>query len=153
MHDPNSEVLVYRFCRVVFGLNASPVLLNDTIRHHLSKYNQEDPEFVQVMTESFYVDDLVFGGNTDMEAYRLYTKSKKRLTEGGFKLWKWKTNRKHLRDQISRDENGSQVQNISNDEPESYAKLTLGSRVSPKYEKVLGLSWDCEQDKIQFSFQ
>ena len=34
--DSNSNVVVYRFCRVVFGLNASPFLLNGTIRHHLA---------------------------------------------------------------------------------------------------------------------
>lgn len=152
-HDPNSEVLVYRFCRVVFGLNASPFLLNATLRHHVSKYNEEDPEFVRAMIESFYVDDLVSGGNNVKEAHRLYVNSKKRLAEGGFKLRKWKTNNKCLRDQISREENESKFQNTPNEEPESYAKSTLGSRVNPKYEKVLGLSWDCERDKIQFSFQ
>ena len=33
--DSNSNVVVYRYCRVVFGLNATPFLLNGTIRHHL----------------------------------------------------------------------------------------------------------------------
>ena len=32
-----SRVVVYRFCRVVFGLNASPFLLNATLRHHITK--------------------------------------------------------------------------------------------------------------------
>ena len=35
--DPNSKIIMYRFCRVVFGLNASPFLLNATLRHHISK--------------------------------------------------------------------------------------------------------------------
>ena len=55
MHDPTSKVVVYRFCRVVFGLNA----LNATLRHHNSKFKDEDADFVRRMIESFYVDDLV----------------------------------------------------------------------------------------------
>ena len=42
-----SHITVYRFCRVVFRINVSPFLLNATIRHHLKKYEECDPEFVQ----------------------------------------------------------------------------------------------------------
>jgi hypothetical protein len=70
-NDSKSEVSVYRFCRVVFGVNASPFLLNGTLRHHLSKYEKEDPAFVKKMLESFYVDDLVSGENSSTEAYAL----------------------------------------------------------------------------------
>ena len=51
------ETVVYRFCTVVFGLNASQFLLNATLRHHVSKYLETDPEFVKKVLESFYVDD------------------------------------------------------------------------------------------------
>ena len=43
---------------MVFGLNASPFLLNATLRH-VSRYCETDPEFVQKVLESFYVDDLM----------------------------------------------------------------------------------------------
>ena len=57
--DCKSELSVYRFCKVVFGLvlNTSPFLLNGTIRCHLSKYEKEDPAFAKKIIESFYVDD------------------------------------------------------------------------------------------------
>ena len=64
VRDSNLSVVVYRFCRVVFGLNASPFLLNGTIRHHLATYAEVDPEFVKRMIEGFYVDDLVTGERT-----------------------------------------------------------------------------------------
>jgi hypothetical protein len=72
----SAETIVYRFCRVVFGLNASPFLLNATIRHHLNKFVSTDPCFVRKMLEGFYVDDLVSGGNTSEDVFVLYNKAK-----------------------------------------------------------------------------
>ena len=54
-----SRIVVYRFCRVVFRVNASPFLLNATIRQHLKKYEECDPEFVQKLKDSFHLDDFV----------------------------------------------------------------------------------------------
>ena len=42
----NSEILKLRFMRLVFGLVCSPFILNVTLRNHLSKYENMDPEFV-----------------------------------------------------------------------------------------------------------
>ena len=56
--DP--ELVLCRFCRVVFGVNSSPFLLNATLQHHISQYSS-DPEFVENLLNSFYVDDLVSG--------------------------------------------------------------------------------------------
>ena len=88
----NVETLVYRFCRVVFGLNASPFLLNATLRHHVSKFIKEDPKFVQKVLESFYVDDFVSGESDTEKAFDLYDKTESRMAQGGFKLRKWVTN-------------------------------------------------------------
>ena len=54
-----SQVVAYRFCRVVFGLNGSPFLLNATLRHHIKKYEEGDPNLVSRLLDSFYVDDFV----------------------------------------------------------------------------------------------
>jgi len=62
------QVVVYRFCRVVFGLNASPFLLNATFRHHVKRYEISDPGFVARLLDSFYVDDFVDGGATKQES-------------------------------------------------------------------------------------
>ena len=82
--SPN--VVVYRFFRVVFGLNASPFLLNGTIRHHLGTFAEIDPGFVKKMVEGFYFDNLV---SEDSTTEGWFT--------GVFKLGKCKTNDPVLR--------------------------------------------------------
>ena len=36
-----AKIKIYRFCRVSFGLNCSPFILNATIKEHLSMYDTE----------------------------------------------------------------------------------------------------------------
>lgn len=38
--DPNIEI--YPFCRVIFGMNCSPFLLNAMLRHHGTEYYESD---------------------------------------------------------------------------------------------------------------
>ena len=147
--DPNSKIIMYQFCRVVFGLNVSPFLLNATLQHHISKYNSIDPEFVRKLLDSSYVDDLVTGEDDSNEAYKLFAKAKERTTNAGFRLMKWLINDKDLRDKISAIENFSAKDTMSEskrmlaaDSDESNAKQTLGigSKLNSSHEKVLGLS-------------
>ena len=90
--------------RVVFGVNSSPFLLNAVIRHHISQYEKVDPQFVECLISSFFVDDLVTSCRDSETAYLLYEKAKGRMSDGGFKLRKWKTNDNLLAEQIERNE-------------------------------------------------
>ena len=58
------KIVRNRFARVVFGVNSSPFLLNGTIRKHANNYLDIDPEFVEKVTKSFYVDDCISGENS-----------------------------------------------------------------------------------------
>ena len=70
------------------------------------------------------------------------------MAEAGFKLRKWLTNDKKLREKISNSETrpGSDCLQPNADGEESYAQQTLGlgigSKFSSGHERVLGLSWD-----------
>ena len=75
----NLEVVVDRFCRVVFGLNASPFMLNATLRHHIEQFTDSDPRFVRKMLDSFYVDDLVSGDKLADDSIDLYENAKTRI--------------------------------------------------------------------------
>ena len=48
-----------QFFRVIFGVNASPFLLNGTLKHHISTFKRVDPELVDKILQSLYVDVLI----------------------------------------------------------------------------------------------
>ena len=62
--EPQTEITVMRFTRVVFGVSASPFLLNASIDHHINKYESADQPFVRMFRQSIYVDDLTAGSIT-----------------------------------------------------------------------------------------
>ena len=63
--DPN--IVTYRFCRVIFGMNCSPFLLNAAIKYHVTKYYALEPVLAQNTLEGLYVDDWTSGGENGDE--------------------------------------------------------------------------------------
>lgn len=68
------QIKQYQFQRLVFGLTPSPAILASTIKHHLSKYEEKEPEVTSLLRSSFYVDDLV-GVFRENETVNLYDKA------------------------------------------------------------------------------
>ena len=106
------------------------------------------------MLESFYVDNLVAGERNSTDAFNLYETSRQLMAAGGFRLRKWLTNDKALRDRIEQSEENESATD-RNDEEETFAKIALGSgsEIKKGCERVLGLPWDLERDSIPFSFE
>lgn len=103
----NPKVIILRFARVVFGVSASPFLLNATINHHIQRYGDQYPQLASQFMHSIFVDDVTFGSEDEEKTYELYWFSKERLTEGGFNLRKFTTNLPTLRTRI--EENDSLI--------------------------------------------
>ena len=83
LEDPkslNSNIKHLRFSRLVFGLRPSPAILGATIYQHLNAY--KDPELIELMKRSLYVDDLLSGGSGDSEAFEIYKRTKEIMREG-----------------------------------------------------------------------
>ena len=74
--DDDPEIVVYRFCSVVFGLCCSPFIMNATLQHHIKQYEEVDPEFVKLMLNSFYCDDLPLPIKSLEEAVSVCLKAK-----------------------------------------------------------------------------
>lgn len=73
------ELCTYRLTRVVFGIACSPFLLNATLRHHIDKYRTVQPDLVDQLNKSIYVDDMVLGAKTAERAFGICRYSKRLL--------------------------------------------------------------------------
>ena len=139
------NIVVLRYACVTVGVNSSLFLLSCTLQYHISRYQLEDPKFVENLYNSIYVDDL------STEDFSLYKKSKEGLAEGNFHLRKWMSNSRELMNLIQQDMRKTDLceqqktENKVSVEDESYAKLTVGGseELSALNEyKVSGQHWD-----------
>ena len=172
--NPSPEIVVLRFTRVVFGVSSSTFLLNATIKHHIERYKEADPEFVEKFLRSIYVDDLSSGAPETNKGYELYLKSKLRLAEGGFNLRKFVSNSPELTNRIqcnesrnSRSDAGTSSKaaepkgvqpprayperNVVS-EDKTYVKSMLGTieEKNSSDSKVLGVRWNPMKDALIF---
>jgi len=142
--EPN--LIVYRFTRVVFGVTSSPFLLNATLIHHLERYRDKDPKFVETVLQSLYVDDVTYGGKNEEEVYKLYQNSKQCLLEGGFNLRKFTSNSTSLMKKIKENEE----QSVNYDVPTA---PSCKDKEVQELHKVLGVQWDISHDVLVFNFE
>ena len=82
-----SNIHVYRFCRVPFGVISSPFLLSATITHHLQENNNQ---FAKLIQRDIYVDNITTGVNTYDEAKLLYTEAKSLFAAASMNLREWR---------------------------------------------------------------
>ncbi|XP_066029903.1 uncharacterized protein [Pocillopora verrucosa] len=136
----SKQVDTLRFTRVLFGLAPSPFLLAAVIKEHLQRYKMVNPELVEEIERSMYVDDLISGGETTERALEIKMTATTIFGEATFKLHKWHSNDRELEVETA----------TVDEESQSYAKQQLGTRKGES--KLLGVPWDKEKDEIQVSF-
>ena len=141
----DSEIQELRFTRVIFGSGPSPFLLGATIRQHMEQYKPEDPEFVDRVTKSLFVDDMACGGANTAEVSRLKHKLINRFKDGHFNMRKWKSNVPELRDEVIPTARVS-GQTVPQPQPSS-------TNINNTKEKVLGVTWNQETDHMGVSFE
>lgn len=95
----------------MFGVSASPFLLNATIQYHLDCYAAAQPEVVRLLKQSMYVDDVICGADSEREVFVLYTAAKEILRHAYFNLRKFTTNAASLMDAHGATQKSSQASN------------------------------------------
>ena len=126
---------IYRFTRLVIGLNQSPFMLEGTLKIHFENYIGMFRELIERVKDDMYVDDLVTGGESTSEVDKIKSDSVNLFQRGGFKLHKWHSNEQALETNDSINENEL-----------NFAKQHLGTK--PKETKILGLLWDKGEDSF-----
>ena len=83
-------VKAYRFKTILFGLNASPFILNHILQLHLQRFRET--EAISALKQSLYVDNFLYTSSDLDKLTDIYHESIKILKEGGFNLRSWKSN-------------------------------------------------------------
>ena len=141
----DSEIQELRFTRVIFGSGPSPFLLGATIRHHMEQYKLEDPELVDCVRKSLFVDDMACGGASTDKVSRLKQKLIERFKDGHFIMRKWKSNIPELREKVTPTAKDSQQT--------ATQALPSSTNMNKSKEKVLGVSWNQETDVLGVNFE
>ena len=117
-----SNLQIYRFTRVPFGLISSPFLLQATVRHHLQS---EGSPLAQRILRNIYVDNVVLGAGSVEEAVSSYHQAKATFQLASMNLREWLSNSSEVMAHFG----PSDVSNTQN-------------------AKVLGLSWAVQTDTL-----
>ena len=110
------------------------------------------------LPESFYVDDFNSGEENVDQAFELYLKSKKILSDGGFTLRKWSSNSKEMLELMRKNE--PDATNITNTEEvkkspamqKSCLVIQIKTRQLTENKRFLGLLWNTKDDTLVFRF-
>ena len=144
----------------MFGLPPSPAILASTLKHHLSKYEEKEPELTSLLSSSFYFDDLAVGVFQENETVDFYDKAQGIMREGGFSLRKWNSNCQSFREKIKQDEE-KKIQSARVAPPEE-SKIAQrlkkeeslsaedGKPKTEQFVKILGIHWDVIQDEFYY---
>ncbi|XP_011698795.1 PREDICTED: uncharacterized protein LOC105456446 [Wasmannia auropunctata] len=90
----DNEIVIFRHCRVVFGLACSPFLLAAILEFHLSTYTENAEQTrntVQRLKGAFYVDNCVTSVDSKKEAESFVREATSILAAGGFELRGWES--------------------------------------------------------------
>lgn len=88
----STQVQVFMFTRVLFGLAPSLFLLGGVIKQHLESWSERLPQSVAEILRSLYVEYIISGGPTVTKAKKLKCDAMKIFSDAGFELHKWNSN-------------------------------------------------------------
>lgn len=130
----SDQVRIYNLNTVTFGLTSSPFLAIRCLRELANECAMSNPIASNVISHSFYVDDLVSGADSVEEAIKICNDVSNILKSGGFELRKWNSNSNEVLKELhcQRD---SQV-------------MQFGEKTQTK---TLGLYWSSDNDVLMYS--
>ncbi|XP_071870594.1 uncharacterized protein [Bombus fervidus] len=132
--NTKGEVDTYQLNTVTFGLSVAPYLTIRCLKQLADDEGHRYPRAATVLQRDFYVDDVLTGVDTGVEARLLRTELTELLKLAGLNFRKWASNDRELL-------NGLSEQDIKD-------KLLLGEFQTLK---TLGVVWNSSDDSILYS--
>jgi hypothetical protein len=134
--DSEGQLMQYRHCRVVFGVNSSPFLLGAVLHHHLSEVKEDGKEVARKLRSSIYVDNCVCSFDTFREYEDFRKVAVDLLAQAKMDLRQWESS--------AGEDSGVDRLSSSRCGLESGSGLSLDEEDSTT--SVLGLRWDKRSD-------
>ena len=124
----------YKLTTVTYGIASSPFLATRALRHLGDENKKKYPNTSEVIIRDFYVDNLLTGVNTLLEARKVQHELIEVLPSAGLELRKWASNNP----QVFEEDNVSAKEKVIQ---------------SDKDPKTLGLSWDPHEDRLKYTIK
>ena len=122
--------------RLTFGVCASSFSANMALRQNTLDNQQECPQAAKATLESFYVDDVLLGEDSDDNGIRLHKELQHLCSLGGFeKFRKWKTSDRAV--------DRSVPECLSDKQPSCLIQY------SEHFTNVLGVEWNATTDTFR----
>lgn len=120
---------------VTYGTNCAPFLATRSLVHLAREEASKFPLAAEALLNQCYVDDILAGSNSKLEAELLVDELSRLLSSGGFRLHKWCSNHSSLLETVDESQRVDSVD------------ISDGSHVN----KVLGLKWYPNQDVFKIA--
>ena len=134
---------VFEFMRLVFGIKASPYLACKALQEVGQRFAPQFKSVGSMVTECFYVDDLLCSLPSVSEAIKTQRDLQEMLRLGGFHLRKWLSSSKAVVNAIPECDRA----------PEVTASISDRDHCSLPSIKMLGIVWSAESDCFTFKFE
>lgn len=133
-NDPQDQIKIYQLLTVTYGMNCSPYLAVRCLKKIAEDNKQRFPQAANVILNAFYMDDALFGADSEDEAIKIKSNLVTMLRERGLNLRKWRSNSQTL------------LESFDKSEIELNPKLIEDETSA----KTLGIVWDSNTDKFSF---
>ncbi|XP_070529846.1 uncharacterized protein [Cardiocondyla obscurior] len=130
--SPNSEVQEFELTTMTYGTASASYLVTRCLLDLADTCKKIFPVGLRHLKHSFYVDDLLAGGNTPGDIILIRDQVSQLLRSGCFELDKWRSNCKGSLTDIA----------STTEEPLTFNK--------PEDARILGLAWNTKGDIFQF---
>lgn len=120
---------------VTFGTASAPYLAVRTLHQLAADIEENHPYVAKVLTEGFYVDDLIYGSDNETDAINLQKDILETLRSAGFPLRKWASNSPKVLEQVAKSEREINLP-LNFDSPDAI--------------KTLGIQWHPAKDTFKF---